>query len=393
MGRSYGDTGLNDNVLLTRRFNKILQFDPVEGIVTCESGVTLAEIIETFLPKGWFLSVTPGTRFVTVGGALAGDVHGKNHHSHGCFSECVIFFELMLPGGEVLLCSRVENSELFHATCGGIGLTGVILNVTFRLSPVRSGYIRETVIRCRNLEEVFHRFEEYGRAAYSVAWIDCLAKGHEQGRSVLMLGEAAEKGPLEFHPSKTLSVPLDFPGFCLNTWSVSLFNHFYYDSHPDFTEGRLTPLDKFFYPLDAIRGWNRIYGRRGFCQYQLVLPKEASRPGLLKILTRISDSGMGSFLAVLKLLGRQNANPLSFPMEGYTLALDFKVETKLFPLLDELDRIVLDYGGRLYLSKDSRMSAEVFRRGYPQWERFAELRDRYGMNKKFNSLQSIRLGV
>lgn len=393
MGRSYGDTALQEKVLLTRRFNKILQFDPIEGIVVCESGVTLADLIEAFLPRGWFPKVTPGTRFISVGGAIAGDVHGKNHHKHGSFSECVISFDLMLPDTQVVRCSREENAELFHATCGGVGLTGIILAVALRLGRVRSAFVRETLLRCRNLEEAFHHIEEHASATYSVAWIDCMAKGDKQGRSVLMLGEDGETGSLDFPADESFSVPLDFPGFCLNKWSVSLFNHLYYGRHPDFMDGRLTHLSKFFYPLDAIGRWNRIYGRRGFCQYQLVLPKEASLEGLRKILRKISQAGMGSFLAVLKLLGAQNENYLSFPREGYTLALDFKVEPKLFPLLKELDCIVLDYGGRLYLAKDARMSREVFRRGYPDWQRFVELRERYGMNRKFNSLQSIRLGV
>lgn len=393
MGRSYGDTALKERVILSSRFNKMLQFDPIQGIVRCQSGVTLSELIEAFLPRGWFLAVTPGTRFITVGGAIASDVHGKNHHKHGCFSECVISFDLMLSDGEIVECSREKNCELFYATCGGMGLTGVILDASIRLSPVKSAYIRETVLRCQNLEEVFLRFEEHASSTYSVAWIDCLAGGDRQGRSVLMLGEAAERGPLDFDLRQKVSVPVDFPGFCLNRFSVSLFNRIYYGASPDFVEGRLVPLGKFFYPLDSIGKWNRIYGSRGFCQYQLVLPKESSLEGLQQILERISRSGMGSFLAVLKLLGAQNENYLSFPMEGYTLALDFKVQSKLFPFFDELDRIVLDYGGRLYLAKDSRMSAQVFRRSYPGWERFTELRERYAMNRKFNSLQSIRLEV
>jgi len=392
MGRSYGDSALNERVILTRRFNKILGFDPREGIVTCESGVTLSELIEVFLPRGWFLSVTPGTKFITAGGAVASDVHGKNHHKAGCFSECVRSFDLMLPDGEVVHCSREENQDLFLATCGGMGLTGVILTVSFGLQPVRSAYIRETVIRCRNLKEIFSLFEEKTGVTYSVAWIDCLAKGENIGRSVLMLGEHAESGRLNPPSIKPCSVPFDMPGACLNKYSVSLFNQLYYYKSPSFVEGRLVPLDTFFYPLDKISQWNRIYGRRGFTQYQLVLPMEASYEGLKIMLERIASSGLGSFLGVLKLFGPQNENYLSFPMEGYTLALDFKLQSALFPLLDELDRIVLDHGGRLYLTKDVRMTRDVFIKGYPRWREFAELREKRGMKDKFNSLQSKRLG-
>lgn len=392
-GRSYGDSALSERVIFTDRFDKILRFDSEEGIATCESGVTLAELLETFLPRGWFLCVTPGTKFISVGGAIASDVHGKNHHNAGCFSECVVSFNLMLPNGEIARCSRAENLELFHATCGGMGLTGVILEAVIRLKSVKSAYIREKIIRCRNLDEVFDQFEVNYRTTYSVAWIDCLAKGKSQGKSVLMLGEHASSGKLNCPPEKQLSIPFSSPAFLLNKFSISAFNYFYYAKQPAFVDGRLTPINAFFYPLDKIGHWNRMYGARGFTQYQMVIPKEASKEGLSIILDKISDAGLGSFLAVLKLFGPENGNYLSFPMEGYTLALDFKIHKKLFAFLDELDRIVLSYGGRVYLTKDVRMSVDAFRRGYPKWEKFADLREGYGMNRKFNSLQSERLGV
>jgi decaprenylphospho-beta-D-ribofuranose 2-oxidase len=393
MGRSYGDSALNEQVIFTRRFNKILSFDPQTGTVVCESGVSLAELIDAFLPRGWFLGVVPGTKFISVGGAIASDVHGKNHHQVGCFSEHVLAFDLMLPHGEVVRCSRQENSPLFHATCGGMGLTGVILRAELGLKPIQSSYIRETLIAGPNLEEVIDLFEENRSAAYSVAWIDCLAKNEHQGRSIVMLGEPAEAGPLRLPPFKTWTVPLGLPGFCLNQYTVSLFNQFYYQLKSNFVAGRLVSLDEFFFPLDKIAHWNKLYGRRGFTQYQLVLPKDAGQAGLRVILAKIAAAGLGSFLAVLKLFGAENANYLSFPLEGYTLALDFKIQNRLFPFLNELDRIVLDHGGRLYLTKDVRMSREVFQKGYPRWEQFAQIREKYHLNEKFNSLQSRRLGV
>ena len=392
-GRSYGDSALNKTVILSRRFDKILGFDPEEGIVVCESGVLLADLIETFLPRGWFLRITPGTRFISIGGAIASDVHGKNHHNAGCFSESVICFELMLPNGRIVHCSKTENAELFRATCGGMGLTGVILLATIRLQPVKSAFMREKVIRCKNLEEILDQFEQHHHATYSVAWIDCLAKGDKQGRSILMLGEHADSGKLDLPQKKTFSLPFNSPAFLLNRYSVALFNHFYYLRQPDFVDGRLTPIDEFFYPLDRIGCWNRLYGSNGFTQYQLVLPKQAGRTALKKILERVAGAGFGSPLAVLKLFGAANQNYLSFPMEGYTLALDFKIERKLFSLLDELDGIILAHGGRIYLAKDVRMSQAVFRKSYVQWEKFSEIREQYAMNRKFNSLQSIRLGV
>jgi decaprenylphospho-beta-D-ribofuranose 2-oxidase len=392
-GRGYGDCALSPEVIFTRRFNNILDFDPQTGMVSCESGVTLAELIEVFLPRGWFISITPGTKFISVGGAIASDVHGKNHHNAGCFSECLLSFDLMLPDGKIVSCSRQKNKELFRATCGGMGLTGVILTATFRLQKMQSGYIRETILRAGSLPEIFDLFENHSSATYSVAWIDCLAKGQSMGRSLLMLGEFADTGSLEFPKSKVVSLPIDLPAFTLNKYSLSVFNHFYYWRRSLPLMDRLVPLTKFFYPLDAIQHWNRLYGGKGFTQYQLVLPKEASFQGLEIILRRISQGDLPSFLGVLKLFGPENDNYLSFPLEGYSLALDFPIKAELFPFLDELDSMVTDHGGRLYLAKDVRMSKRVFRKGYPGWQKFRELREQRGMKQKFSSLQSNRLEI
>jgi decaprenylphospho-beta-D-ribofuranose 2-oxidase len=393
LGKSYGDSALNAQVLMTRRFNKLLDFDPEQGIVTCESGVTLAELIDVFLPRGWFLKVTPGTKLITVGGAIASDVHGKNHHTAGCFSATVISLRLMLPEGRILFCSPAENEDLFRATCGGMGLTGLILDATLQLQPVRSAYILETVIRCRNLAESFEQFERNRQINYSVAWIDCLAKSDNLGRSILMVGEHADDGRLELPATRRSSIPVECPAFMLNPYSVALFNQLYFTTHPSLVKDQPTPIDPFFYPLDRIAHWNRMYGRQGFTQYQFVLPKTSSSEGLQVILRKIAASGIGSFLAVLKLFGPRNENPLSFPMEGYTLALDFKIQPRLFPLLDELDHMVLDHGGRLYLTKDVRMARKTFRSGYPQWKTFKTLRDHYGLGDRLTSLQAERLGL
>ena len=393
LGKSYGDSALNAQVLMTRRFDRLLAFDGQRGIVTCESGVMLSELIDVFLPRGWFLKVTPGTRLVTVGGAIASDVHGKNHHSQGCFSSAVLSLRLMMPDDRILTCSRDENQELFRATCGGMGLTGLILDATLELQPVRSAYIRETVIRCRNLTEGFEQFEARRDIPYSVAWIDCLAKGTDLGRCVLMVGSHDDDGRLKPPAPRNSSIPVECPGFLLNRYSVGLFNELYFRTHPSMRQERATSIDAFFYPLDRIAHWNRMYGPDGFTQYQFVLPKDSSFEGLRVILKAIAASGTGSFLAVLKLLGPANDNPLSFPVEGYTLALDFKIQPRLFPLLRELDRMVLDHDGRLYLTKDVRMGRKTFRKGYPRWEDFKQLRERYGLTDKLGSLQSERLGI
>ncbi len=393
MGRSYGDSALNQRVISTRRFNAILAFDPQTGVVTCESGVTLADLIEAFLPRGWFPPVVPGTKHITLGGAIASDVHGKNHHVRGCFSQQVLDLQLMLADGHVLNCSATQNRELFRATCGGMGLTGVILTVALRLQQVPSALIRQTVVPTRNIDDALEAFETYAHCSYSVAWIDCLASGENLGRSLLILGEHAPIGPCRLRPAGQWSLPCTLPGAFLNKKTVSLFNAAYYRSRAKGATESVVSFEPFFFPLDAIRKWNRMYGRRGFTQYQLVLPKAAGLSGLRQILRKIGRSGIGSFLAVLKLMGVENDNYLSFPLEGYTLALDFKIEKRLFGLLDELDRIVADHGGRLYLTKDVRMSAAMFRRSYPRWREFQALRAGLGACLKFVSMQSKRLGM
>jgi len=392
-GRSYGDSALASRFLPCRQRDRFLDFNPETGLLTCEAGVLLSEIIETFLPQGWFLKVTPGTKLITVGGAIAADVHGKNHHVDGCFGDTVQSFTLMLGDGQVVRCSRNENSELFRATCGGMGLTGIILEASFFLKAVPSNRIEQGTIKTANLDETFAAFERYADWPYSVAWIDCLAKGQSLGRSLLMVGKFAPLGELAYSPRKTKTVPWDFPGFTLNSLSVRAFNALYYGKVCSRISMAFAGVDSFFYPLDAINHWNRIYGRKGFVQYQFILPKAQSYAGLQEVLGTIADSGMGSFLAVLKLYGPSNGNPLSFPLEGYSLALDFKIQPGLFALLDRLDRIVLHYGGRIYLAKDARVSRETFEQGYPQIDYFRQLRSSMGLSDSFHSIQSQRLGL
>ncbi len=392
-GRSYGDSALSQAMVQTRSQDLFLSFDSQTGVLHVQSGVLLSEIISAMVPQGWFLHVVPGTKLITIGGAIASDVHGKNHHQAGCFSQSVVDFRLMLPSGEIIECSKKQNTALFQATCGGMGLTGVILDARIKLKPITSNVIDQTTIKTRNLKQTFEAFEQHFDSPYSVAWIDCLAKGDNLGRSLLMVGDFLDKGGLEYRTPEKLSVPIEFPSFALNRWSVSAFNWLYYSKVTEPVSKQKVTIDGFFFPLDAIGQWNRIYGKQGFTQYQFILPKECSYEGLQLILQAISDSGKGSFLAVLKLYGPQNENFLSFPLEGYSLALDFKIEPGLLPLLDRLDQIVLAYGGRIYLAKDARVSKAVFEQGYPQVDVFRALREKYQLNKTFNSLQSKRLGL
>ena len=392
-GRSYGDSALNKNIINVLPQNYFLNFDKNEGLLHVQAGALLSEIIDVYVPNGWFLKITPGTKLITVGGAIASDVHGKNHHVAGCFSECVQMFNLMLPSGKVIKCSRSENFELFKATCGGMGLTGVILDAKFYLQRINSKFINQTTIKTKNLVETFEAFEKYGNKPYSVAWIDCLAKKDEIGRCLLMVGDFNNNKNLNYKKKATFNLPFNLPSYALNTSTVKMFNHLYYNRVREKITRNKIDINSFFYPLDSIGKWNRIYGKNGFIQYQFILPIDTSFIGLEKILQIISESGKGSFLAVLKLYGKANENYLSFPMEGYSLALDFKMEKGLFSLLDSLDEIVLENQGRIYLAKDARVSKSVFEKGYPQVDKFRELRREYKMNVKFNSIQSKRLGI
>lgn len=396
-GRCYGDASLGEHSISTLRYDKVLQFDTENGIFECQAGITLDQVLAIIVPRGWFLPVTPGTKFITIGGAVASDVHGKNHHAEGSFSNHVISMDV-LTGVGFMSCSPENNPDLFWATCGGMGLTGVITKVRFRLKKIETAYIRQKQIKAENLDEIIRLFDEYKDYTYSMAWIDCLKKGKNFGRSILIVGEHATKeelsgkqsaAPLLLPDKLKLTIPFNLPSFILNNFTVKAFNMLYYAKNYKKEMNGVVPYEPFFYPLDAIHHWNRGYGKQGFVQYQFVLPIDR-KEGLAAIMHRISDKGWGSFLAVLKVFGRQD-DLISFPMEGYTLALDFPVRKGLFPFLDELDALVLEYGGKLYLSKDARMQQEVFWKSYPNAERFANIVNTYNPVSKFRSVQSDRL--
>ena len=392
-GRSYGDSALNKYIAHLRPRDYFLDFDETHGLLHVQAGVLLSEILEFFVPRGWFLNVTPGTKYITVGGAIASDVHGKNHHIDGCFSEHLMSFRIMLADGEIVTCDRINTPDLWRATCGGMGLTGIILDAKLHLTRINSRYLDQTTIKTKNLKETFEAFEANKDKPYSVAWIDCLAKSNKLGRSLLMTGEFRNDGKLDYLHKNSGSVPFNCPSFLLNNYTVRAFNWLYYSRKRDTISTQRVDLDTFFYPLDSISHWNRIYGKSGFTQYQFILPKDSSYEGLKEILELISKSGKGSFLAVLKLYGKSNENWLSFPMEGYGLALDFKIENSIFELLNRLDNIIVKHNGRIYLAKDARVSKETFEKGYPEINRFRHYRRENNMDKKFHSLQSKRLGI
>ena len=405
MGRSYGDAAMNPRLTLkgTHR-DRILSFDMQTGVLVAEGGVPLSQMLATFAPRGWFPSVTPGTKFVTLAGLIAVDAHGKNHHGAGSFGDHVDWIDLLCADGEVRRCSPSEHADLFNATIGGMGLTGHILAAQIRLMRIGSSYIRQVTQPAANLDHAIEIFEQTLSSTYSVAWIDCLASGADLGRSLIMLGEhadpetlsgAAGRRPNALPPKPARKMPMDAPSWMLNKYSIRAFNHVYYDRGSRAAGTTQVDYDTYFYPLDSIRDWNRLYGKRGFAQYQCALPLAASRDGMRALLDAISQAGLGSFLAVLKRLGRgATERPLSFPIEGYTLALDFAMTPEALTLFTQLDDIVIDHGGRLYLAKDSRMTQATFEKTYGgAVDQFRSLRAQTGASSKFQSLMSERLGL
>lgn len=399
-GRSYGDAALNsERILSLLPSDRFINFDAESGRVECEAGLLLADLLAFTVPRGWFPPVVPGTKQVTIGGMIAADVHGKNHHRLGTIGKHVESLRLCLSEGEVVTCSRQSNAELFEATLGGMGLSGIILSANIKLLPVMSAHIRQQVIKTPNLDETMRLFSEQDESTYTVAWIDCLANGTAKGRSLFFCGEHAaiqdlpkdmQTAPFTFRRRQTFAVPFDAPSWLLNASSIRLFNTLYY--HRTRPAERIIDYDRFFFPLDALGDWNRLYGANGLLQYQCLLPTDEAAEGLRRILDITAGEQRGSFLAVLKRLG-PGGRFLSFPKEGYTMTLDFPESPATAKTLSQLDDVLRDFGGRVYLAKDARAPRDLVEKGYPDIEKFRELRRRIDPQRKLRSLLSERLGL
>jgi FAD/FMN-containing dehydrogenase len=389
--------------MLTERLDKMVGFDPALGVLTAGAGLTLDAMIRSFLPLGWFPAVVPGTKFVSLGGCVAADVHGKNHHREGSFSGHTSELNLLLANGEEIACSASKSPELFWATVGGMGLTGLVAEVTLRLRRVETPMIVARQRSARDVNELMDMFEDpEADDEYSVAWIDCVARhGGLSGRGVYIAGhhatarEAGGRGHELNGVSKqrAFDLPFEMPEWLLSEISARAFNELYFRRQGSKPGPFLVSYDRFFFPLDRIRNWNRLYGRRGFVQYQCVIPTAASANGLNRLLAEIANSGQPSFLAVLKRFGKAGKGLLSFPMAGYTLALDFPLRNGLFELLDRLDDIVMDHGGRVYLAKDARMSAEALKRMYPNLPEWLQIKSRLDPQSMFTSDLARRVGI
>lgn len=419
LGRSYGDPAQNSGGLVVRlgdtdpaaprQLGEVdVRIDPVAGTVTAGGGVSLAHLLEAIVPEGWFVPVTPGTRFVTIGGAIASDIHGKNHHDDaeygGSFGHHVRSLRLMLADTSIVDVGPDRDPDLFWATVGGMGLTGVIVSATFRVVPIETSLMSVETWRIANLDVLMEKMAESDTGyRYSVAWLDLLARGRAFGRGVLTNGEhavadelphARAADPLRYHARQIASMPPIVPPFgVINRATVRAFNEMWFRKAPRHRAGQLQTIAGYFHPLDAVGEWNRVYGRRGFLQYQFVVPHGAEET-LRTIIGRLSDVQAPSFMTVLKRFGPGNPGMLSFPMGGWTLAVDVATSLHgLAELLRELDTLVFDVGGRHYLAKDAHMSADAVRRGYPRLPEFQEVRERVDPTRVWASDQSRRLGL
>lgn len=403
LGRSYGDAATNagGQVLGMSKVDRYLAFDQRTGTLTCEAGLSLAQIIQDFAPRGWFPMITPGTKFVTVGGCIANDIHGKAHHAQGCFSNSVDALTVLLASGETVVASRTENADLFWATFGGMGLLGIVLTATIRLRPIATTYFRQKSIRVGDLEAMLGALDEHDQSfPYSVATLDVLATGARLGRGVVTVGDHAGRDelppalaaqPLRVSGPPRLTVPFELPELTLNPLTIRLVNAVVLRIQagaPAFGH-----YEGFLFPLDVLAHWNRGYGRRGFTQYQFVIPFADGLRRMREILSAILSSGELPFLNVLKRFGKESGGVLSFPREGYTFAIDFPIRRGTPALLRRLDAMVLEAGGRIYLGKDSYVEAAMFKAMYPELERWLEIKAKYDPRGVFTSDLGRRVGL
>ena len=394
-GRSYGDAALNHggHLLLTRRLDRILAFDPERAELVCEPGLTVSELQDFLVPRGFILPAVPGTGFATIGGAVANDVHGKNHDRHGSIGDHLRWFELLTADGDFRRVGPEDDPELFAATIGGVGLTGILVTLCIGVLPTPSNAVRVTEMRADNLDHFLRLLFQYReRTTYSVGWIDVLARGDRFGRGILEIAEPAAES-LPVRSGRPVRIPLDMPGFVLNRWSIGAMNAWYFNRIPALGRDRLVPLAKFFHPLDRVRDWNRMYGNAGFHQFQCVVPDEQAETGIARLLETVGASRAGSFLAVLKTMGGAGKGHLSFPMRGFTLALDFPTRAGVRELMAELEAITLEHRGRVYLAKDSCLSPDGFARMYPALPELRKVLARVDPEGVFESDLSRRLRI
>lgn len=381
LSKSYGDSCQNSSgsIIDMSGMNHLIDFNNDSGVIRAESGFTLKETLDLIVPRGWFPASTPGTKHITIGGAIANDVHGKNHHRNGTFGCHVTKFELLRSNGETLICSPLENTDMFNATIGGLGLTGLITWAEFKTQKCPSPFIAMDSIKFNNIEEFFDINEQSDKEYdYTVSWVDCTASGGNLGRGIFSRGNHADPKLYELPKlPKEKVVPFPFDAPFINPLTVNLFNKLYFHKQLNEKESSIVHYNNFFYPLDAVNEWNKAYGKKGFLQYQFVIPLGSGLVVLKDILQHIASSGMSSFLTVLKTFGDvKSPGMLSFPEPGVTMAVDFRMDgRRTLDKLNELDKLVISAGGKLYPAKDARMEPENFKRFYPNWKEFSKYID------------------
>ena len=392
LGRSYGDSSLDNNIISLKNYEKFIKFDSELGTLECSTNCSLNELLKLIVQKGWFFNVTPGSKFITIGGAIASDVHGKNHHLDGSFCDYVFSFKIITSEGILYNCSKEENLELFHASCGGMGLTGIIISVKIKLLKIKSKIINTEIVKTKNLDETIKSFKKFNENKYLVAWVDALAKNEHIGRSIFFIGNHSNEGDLNFLEKIKFAIPKIFPGFLLNKYTIRFFNRIYYFIHKNNKKVKQN-LNNFFYPLDSISNWNNLYGKNGFIQIQILITEKNFEEVICKTLEFFQYKKQFSFLTTLKELGIGNDNYLSFPSKGYTLTLDLKMNKDLKAIYEEFELLLMKYKTKVYLTKDSFMSKKYFEDTYKKLNKFKEIKNKYDPLNVIKSFQSRRLGL
>ena len=389
-GRSYGDSSLGEKIVSIREFEKKIKIDHKNKILHCSANCTMGEINQILIKKNFFFKVTPGTKFVTIGGAIASDIHGKNHHLEGSMSETIKEIELLLSNKKVIKCSKFKNKEIFKATTGGMGLTGVILSAKIKLKKISSEYIYERKIVSNSLEETIDHFEKYKNWKYIVSWVDMSAENFNLGRGITYLGKHTNNRIKGKHKDKTFNI--FFPSFFLNNLFLKIYNKFFFHLSK-INKERKIHLNQYFYPLDKIKNWNKFYGKKGFIQVQVLLKKENILKNLTKLIKFFQIHKKYSFVTSLKKLGKKNNNYLSFPEYGYTIAMDIKYSKDIEKFHNKLENELKKINAKLYLTKDSLMRSNFFKSTYPELKKFRKIKRKIDKRKFFQSSQSKRLSM
>lgn len=379
LGRSYGDVCLNKGGTLidTTELNHFINFDKENGLLKCESGTTLEQVLELIVPYSWFLPVTPGTKFVTIGGAIANDVHGKNHHKAGSFGHFVNNLELLRSDGKTYFCSKKENLELLKSTIGGLGLTGLILTSEISLKKIESEYLYLETLKFKSIDEFFEINDNSEKNfEYTVAWLDCTNGGANSVRGIYQRANHIKYKSSKNRNKSRLKIPFVLPFSIINQFTNYIFNFLYYSKQFEKIVEQVVHYDKFFFPLDGVGNWNFLYGKKGFLQYQFVIPKENCKNNLITILNEFKKEGLTSFLAVLKTFGNfPKAGKLSFSRNGLTLAIDFPITSSIFRALEKIDEMIIEFGGAIYPAKDARMKSKTFQISFPELREFVHYKD------------------